>query len=294
MTNGWPNSCPPLETVFARTTFGTVPTDKKFTGQRLDSTGLYYYNARYYDSTIGRFISADTIVPDPANPQTLNRYSYVLNNPLKYTDPTGHDQIIVNMGDNGNGEDWYCIYDGDGDLVGIATGLDDMASKSKAASSSTRGTSITEEALVSTGLRKSSGSSSVINTIEILENINLLMPAGFGTLTGSINYTWSGSDLSLSIQTKTTLDYPKTSSSYVGALVTIDNTKYRIPLNAPEGERWSTINVVSQEGEQTFRNVPINAKIIVSLSVSAETNTVDFTFPSLHIVTSGRNEYIIQ
>jgi uncharacterized protein RhaS with RHS repeats len=51
---------------------------------------LYYYGARYYDPQIGRFISPDTIVPDPANPQTLNRYSYCLNNPLKYTDPSGN------------------------------------------------------------------------------------------------------------------------------------------------------------------------------------------------------------
>ena len=67
-----------------------MPTDKKFTGQRLDGTGLYYYSARYYDPQIGRFISADTIIPDPANPQSLDRYSYVLNNPLKYVDPSGH------------------------------------------------------------------------------------------------------------------------------------------------------------------------------------------------------------
>jgi RHS repeat-associated protein len=73
-----------------RTSTGTLPTDKEFTGQRLDSTGLYYYGARYYDPSIGRFISADTIVPNPANPQSLNRYSYCLNNPLKYVDPTGH------------------------------------------------------------------------------------------------------------------------------------------------------------------------------------------------------------
>jgi RHS repeat-associated protein len=42
-----------------RSESGTTPTDKKFTGQRLDSTGLYYYNARYYDAGIGRFISPD-------------------------------------------------------------------------------------------------------------------------------------------------------------------------------------------------------------------------------------------
>jgi RHS repeat-associated protein len=69
---------------------GTDVTDKKYTGQRLDGTGLYYYGARYYDPTIGRFISPDTIVPSPANPQSFNRYSYCLNNPLKYTDPSGH------------------------------------------------------------------------------------------------------------------------------------------------------------------------------------------------------------
>jgi RHS repeat-associated protein len=77
-----------------RVSTGTVPTDMLFTGQRKVAAdpldGLYYYNARYYDAKIGRFISADTIVPNPANPQSLNRYSYCLNNPLKYVDPTGH------------------------------------------------------------------------------------------------------------------------------------------------------------------------------------------------------------
>jgi hypothetical protein len=46
--------------------------------------------AREYDFRLGRWLSADTIVPDPANPQSLNRFSYVLGNPLRYTDPTGH------------------------------------------------------------------------------------------------------------------------------------------------------------------------------------------------------------
>jgi RHS repeat-associated protein len=73
-----------------RSSTGTLPTDEKFTGQRLDQTGLYFYNARYYDPAIGRFISADSVVQNPADPQSLNRYSYCLNNPLKYTDPSGN------------------------------------------------------------------------------------------------------------------------------------------------------------------------------------------------------------
>ncbi len=70
---------------------GSAPTDFGFTGQRKDaSANLMYYNARYYDTTLGRFVSADSLVPDRKNPQSLNRYSYVYNNPLKYNDPSGH------------------------------------------------------------------------------------------------------------------------------------------------------------------------------------------------------------
>lgn len=47
-------------------------------------------NARYYLPGIGRFASADTVVPDPDDIQAWNRYSYVSNNPLKYVDPSGH------------------------------------------------------------------------------------------------------------------------------------------------------------------------------------------------------------
>ncbi len=62
----------------------------KYTGkERDDSTDLYFYEARYYDATLGRFISADTIVPDPFDPQAFNRYAYVENNPIKYIDPDG-------------------------------------------------------------------------------------------------------------------------------------------------------------------------------------------------------------
>ncbi len=60
------------------------------TGQPDSGLGLMYYGARFYDGALGRFIQPDAIVPSPGDPQALNRYSYVLNNPLRYTDPTGH------------------------------------------------------------------------------------------------------------------------------------------------------------------------------------------------------------
>ncbi len=66
----------------------------KYTGKELDSTGLYYCEARYYDPQLGRFISPDTLVESLGNPQTLNRYSYVGNNPLRYTDPSGHCFVV--------------------------------------------------------------------------------------------------------------------------------------------------------------------------------------------------------
>ncbi|MFH1209704.1 MAG: RHS repeat-associated core domain-containing protein [archaeon] len=62
----------------------------RFTGKELDGSGLHYFGARYYDKETGRFISADSIEGNIEKPQTLNRYSYVLNNPLKYNDPTGN------------------------------------------------------------------------------------------------------------------------------------------------------------------------------------------------------------
>ncbi|HMO65618.1 MAG TPA: RHS repeat-associated core domain-containing protein [Verrucomicrobiota bacterium] len=68
----------------------------RYTGQLFDEeTGLYYYGARYYDPELGRFTQADTLVPDPGDGQSLNRYSYANNNPLKYTDPSGHEPVTA-------------------------------------------------------------------------------------------------------------------------------------------------------------------------------------------------------
>lgn len=80
---------------FGKTTYtgnsSAFPISNRYTGQIIDDeTGLYYYNARYYDPELGRFIQADTMVPGASNPQALNRYAYCHNNPLNETDPNGH------------------------------------------------------------------------------------------------------------------------------------------------------------------------------------------------------------
>lgn len=77
----------------ANWTAGTPATTERrgFTGhEQLDSVGLVHMNGRLYDPLLGRFLSADPGVQFPGNLQNDNRYSYVLNNPLSYTDPSGY------------------------------------------------------------------------------------------------------------------------------------------------------------------------------------------------------------
>jgi len=72
--------------------YGTDTVRQKYTGKERDGeTGLDYFQARYYSSTQGRFTSADLPTADlvPANPQSMNRYAYVRNNPCKNIDPNG-------------------------------------------------------------------------------------------------------------------------------------------------------------------------------------------------------------
>jgi RHS repeat-associated protein len=71
-------------------TQGTSPEPMRFTGQQRDGeSGLYDLRARYYLPGLGRFISRDSLVGSSANPLSLNRFSYVLNNPISLTDPSG-------------------------------------------------------------------------------------------------------------------------------------------------------------------------------------------------------------
>jgi RHS repeat-associated protein len=62
----------------------------RYTGKERDAeSGLDNFGARYYGSSMGRFMSPDPMGGSLLNPQSLNRYAYVLNNPLTNTDPTG-------------------------------------------------------------------------------------------------------------------------------------------------------------------------------------------------------------
>jgi len=66
-------------------------TNRGFTGhEHIEDTPFIHMNARLYDPTIGRFLSADTYIQAAYDTQSYNRYSYVRNNPLKYVDPSGH------------------------------------------------------------------------------------------------------------------------------------------------------------------------------------------------------------
>lgn len=76
---------------------GTDPL--RYTGKERDAeTGLDYFGARYYGSRIGRFTGIDPVLDQPEsllNPQRWNRYTYALNNPVKFTDPDGRNPVLA-------------------------------------------------------------------------------------------------------------------------------------------------------------------------------------------------------
>jgi RHS repeat-associated protein len=78
----------PLGTPLQGSAVGTG--NRGFTGHEHLVGGLIHMNGRIYDPVLGRFLSADIVVQMPHNVQSYNRYSYVLNNPLSYTDPSGY------------------------------------------------------------------------------------------------------------------------------------------------------------------------------------------------------------
>ena len=105
-----------------RSVTGDMITDKLFTGQQKEadvgsSLGLYNYGARFYSTLMGRFVSPDPVIANSGDPQTLNRYAYVRNNPLIFVDPTGLTMAVVcGMSQNCSGgsiggfQEWVISY----------------------------------------------------------------------------------------------------------------------------------------------------------------------------------------
>lgn len=81
-------------------------TNRGYTGhEEIAEVGLIHMNGRVYDQKLGRFLSADPLVQSPYVVNSFNRYSYVLNNPLKYYDPTGFTAEEISEGiDDGSSE----------------------------------------------------------------------------------------------------------------------------------------------------------------------------------------------
>lgn len=95
-------------------TIGILSDQGKFTGKDLDyDTGLYYFNARWYDSDLGRFITEDPIRDG------MNWYAYTANNPMTFIDPSGLKKI-------GNEDEYYFSYD---ELIVMEVAIQDYQNK---------------------------------------------------------------------------------------------------------------------------------------------------------------------
>jgi RHS repeat-associated protein len=95
-------------------------TDLTYTGQRvLPDIGLMDYRARFYSVSLGRFIQPDSIIQNPGNPQNLNRFSYVVNRPLNFVDPSGHIYLCDEGCEEGLGRRQYTLNDM-ADMYGVS------------------------------------------------------------------------------------------------------------------------------------------------------------------------------
>ncbi len=79
-------------------TIETTSNAIRYTGEFYDEeTGLYYLRARYYDPYLGRFTTEDSYWGEDDNPLSLNLYTYCMNDPIQYVDPSGHVLMYVTM-----------------------------------------------------------------------------------------------------------------------------------------------------------------------------------------------------
>jgi RHS repeat-associated protein len=237
-------------------------TDKLFTGQRKDGTSLYYYGARYYDPMIGRFVSADTVVPNPMNPQAFNRYTYSLNNPLKYVDPSGHQYEWEDY--------WY-------ESSCAEAGVDPSA-----------GYILVYEAgsWVSIGTTVENFVSWIDDTpdpYDYISEVNIDMNSPFSVwevplpkASGQVGIkgsaTWTGNDVRVDVEVTIQRNYIA-----AGEVVGVDSAKISISpgrdtwfsLNEPEGTYIVPVGYSSVSGEKAIFDVPRQADIALEVGLYA-------------------------
>jgi len=183
--------------------------ESRYTGKERDAeSGLDYFGARYYASSMGRFMSPDPsqlAFADPTNPQSFNLYSYAVNNPLKFADPTGLWHCVWNSAtgdqddthENGGASEQDCSGQGgawtidDGDALPDSSltiqgdsehpGWDDIASS-------------VCTAIPTAGVQGVSGAMGGISgpagSLEIVTNYRTGQVSGFGA--GGISVGWNG------------------------------------------------------------------------------------------------------
>jgi RHS repeat-associated protein len=109
-------------------------TDRGYTGhEHYQDFGIINMNGRIYDPAIGRFFSPDPFIQDPENLQSFNQYSYVYNNPLKYTDPSGYLSAAYSNYNDYYNDDLYFIDPNTGERVNRNFTNDEMVDQSMTA-----------------------------------------------------------------------------------------------------------------------------------------------------------------
>jgi RHS repeat-associated protein len=129
-----------------------------FTGHQFDpETGLIYARARYYDPEIGRFISRDSLEGESGDAPSLHRYMYVRSNPLRYTDPSGHQ--FATSCDTPTGAPACAAAMGESGAAGSGTGAVATGAQTSVATSAAAGNSA-----IATGMQTSAGVAEAVGT----------------------------------------------------------------------------------------------------------------------------------
>lgn len=168
----------------------------RYAGEYYDEeSGLYYLRARYYDPVIGRFISKDSVEGDITNPLSLNLYTYCVNNPLAFIDPSGNDYVWNRFGEvigttTGSTYTDYSQaatdrYGGEQYKSTPWTGGSSSSGTSSSSSSSSGGTSSSGGSYGSSG--SSSSSISISNLIASNQSIGEQIWAGMSQVPGALS-----------------------------------------------------------------------------------------------------------